>query len=137
MPIKTHQEHLSTTTAATKRRRQQRCMATAKPELPGQMLALEEHKQGRKRPRSSSGSSDMRQNEAAQKAGLDSLEDAPDMMRPRGYQREMLEASIKQNIIVAVSYMHLFAVYIKSLLISQLDGHRQWKDSNVSELYTC
>ncbi|EGD99987.1 hypothetical protein TESG_07315 [Trichophyton tonsurans CBS 112818] len=77
-------------------------MATAKPELPGQMLALEEHKQGRKRPRSSSGSGDMPRNEAAQKAGPGGLEDAPDTLRSRGYQIEMLDASIKQNIIVAM-----------------------------------
>lgn len=112
-------------------------MAAAKPELPGQMLALEEHKWGRKRSRSSSGSGDMPQNEAAQKAGFDSLEDAPDTIRPRGYQREMLEASIKQNIIVAVSLcIRLLHIWLKRLLIPQPDGHWQWKDSNVSELYT-
>ncbi|EFE41937.1 RNA helicase/RNAse III, putative [Trichophyton verrucosum HKI 0517] len=77
-------------------------MAAAKPELPGQMLALEEHKRGRKRPRSSSGSNGMPQNEAARKASLEGLEDALGSIRPRGYQREMLEASIKQNIIVAM-----------------------------------
>lgn len=50
-------------------------------------------------------------------------------LTPRGYQLEMLEASMKQNIIVAVcpTAPQLTA----ELIFKSLDGYREWEDSYV------
>lgn len=52
--------------------------------------------------------------------------------RPRGYQLEMLEASLQQNIIVAVSRL-VFLLCIGLVMIG-LDGYRKWQDSYVCRL---
>ncbi|EFQ99474.1 hypothetical protein MGYG_02485 [Nannizzia gypsea CBS 118893] len=66
------------------------------------MPALEEYKQGRKRPRSTSGSGGMSQGEAAHEESPKDQEAAPAMVKSRTYQIEMLKESLKQNIIVAM-----------------------------------
>lgn len=57
--------------------------------------------------------------------------DAP-VHRARGYQLEMLEASLQQNIIVAVR--DIFAPHSDEPALTQddhLDGHGKWQNSHV------
>jgi hypothetical protein len=52
------------------------------------------------------------------------VQSRPEVVNPRGYQREMLEQSLKRNVIVAVSCQkrHPFDMYS----LTRLDGHGKW-----------
>lgn len=55
------------------------------------------------------------------------------MFQPRAYQLEMLEASRKGNIIVAVTrcpFLSISGLFANVLLP---DGHRKWQDADVSK----
>ncbi|EEQ31309.1 Dicer-like protein 2 [Microsporum canis] len=77
-------------------------MAAVELDLHSQKFLLEEHGQKRKRPSSSLGSSEMPQDESAGGASLNGQEGASAVVKSRAYQVEMLEESLKQNIIVAM-----------------------------------
>lgn len=50
----------------------------------------------------------------------------PTIMSSRAYQKEMLDQSLKRNIIVAVCHRNT-----RRLVADKSDGYRKWKDSGV------
>lgn len=62
----------------------------------------------------------------------ESPSEANPVLTPRAYQLEMLEESLRQNTIVAVSMAELCLIgCISNQLAEWIDGHWQWKNSNV------
>lgn len=62
----------------------------------------------------------------------DSLPEATPVLTPRAYQLEMLEESLQQNTIVAVSVAAWCLIScVSNQQVGWIDGHGQWENSNV------
>jgi hypothetical protein len=73
------------------------------------------------------GEADAFLNDASSLSSL-SLSDGQPTIKPRPYQEEMVEESLKRNIIVAVSYAVTWGIYFAD---NKADGYGEWEDACV------